>query len=341
MRSNLTIRRSAGCDARGVATARARLASSTRISVVAGALRATLALGILLGLFAVPVASAGPLEVVTTTEDLAAITRAVGGDAVRVISLSRGFQDPHYVPAKPSLSRKLHDADLLVYVGLELEIGWLPLLIDGARNPRVRAGQPGNLAASAGIRILEVPEGAVDRSQGDVHPEGNPHYWLDPRNGARIAATIAARLVALRPEARDLFESRLAAFQAELEARVRDWEARLAPFRDATIVAYHSQWVYLLDWVGLRNLDYIERRPGIPPSPRHIQQLVARMQEHGARVVLHADFINPRVPGEVAERGGARAVALPTSVGSRPEVRTYLDLFESIVGGLEEAMQGE
>jgi zinc/manganese transport system substrate-binding protein len=286
-------------------------------------------------LLAPAAATAGRLRVVTTIEDLAAIARAVGGDEVDVFSLSRGFQDPHYVAAKPSLSRKLHDADLLIYAGLQLEIGWLPLLVDGARNPQVRVGQSGNLAASRDIRILEIPTGEVDRSQGDVHPEGNPHYWLDPRNGLVIARTIAERLAVLRPERRQVFESGLQAFSTDLERRIAEWEERLAPWRGAQLVAYHQQWEYLLDWTGIRNLGYIEDRFGIPPSPKHVQLLIAQMTSERVPIVIHADFICEKIPQQVAERGGAVRVPLPASVGSRPEIRTYFDLFDAIVSELE------
>lgn len=279
-------------------------------------------------------ASARPFRIVTTTSDLAAIAEAVGGKEVEVLSLSRGDQDPHYVPAKPSLSRKLSDADLLIYVGLQLEIGWLPLLVQAARNPDVQPGKKGSLAASRGIDILEVPEGEVSRAEGDVHPEGNPHFWLDPRNGRTIARSIAERLGELHPESSSIFEQNLASFEAELDAHLARWEARLAPLRGAAVVADHKQWEYLAAWAGFRLVGYIEPRPGIPAGPKHLLELGERMKEERVAMVIYADFWPPKTAEETAKRGGTEAVRLPASVGSRPEIKTYFDLFDTLVDEL-------
>jgi zinc/manganese transport system substrate-binding protein len=277
---------------------------------------------------------AAPLRVVTTTSDLAALARAVGGEEVKVVSLARGDQDPHYVPAKPSLSRKLSDGDLLVYVGLELEIGWLPLLVQASRNPKVQSGRPGSLAASQGIDILEVPQGEVSRAEGDVHPEGNPHYWLDPRNGRVIARVIAERLGELRPGSRSTFTANLQAFEDELDRRLAGWEEHLAPLRGVAVVADHKQWEYLAGWAGFRLVDYIEPRPGIPPGPRHLLRLAERMKEEKVVAVIYADFWSPNTAEETADRGGTTAVRLPASVGSRPGIDSYFDLFDVLVGEL-------
>ena len=202
-------------------------------------------------LWMVGAAGAGELRVVTTTPDLAAITRAVGGEAVEVTAIARGYQDPHYVEAKPSYMRRLSRADLLIYNGLELEIGWLPLLVQGSRNRRVLPGSDGILDASRGLAILEVPAGEVDRSMGDIHPQGNPHYALDPRNGLRISAAVAARLQRLAPERSEEFERGLAAFKADLAKRVRDWEERTRHLRGRKVVAFHEAFV----GQDLRQLD--------------------------------------------------------------------------------------
>lgn len=288
------------------------------------------------------VAGAGKLQVVTTLPELAAIARAVGGEEVEVESIAKGSQDPHYLEAKPSFMRLINRADLLVYNGLELEIGWLPLLLQGGRNPQVLPGSRGNLDASAGIRVLEVPTGEVDRSMGDVHPEGNPHYLTDPRNGLVVAGTIASRLQALAPDRAEVFARNLEQFREELRQRISGWEERAKGFKGQRVVAYHKQWEYLADWLGLGIADYIEEKPGIPPSPRHISSLVERMQREGIQLVLYANYQDAVAPERVAAQAGGRAVALPAAVGGEEGIETFTDMFELIVKRLEQGFaQGE
>jgi zinc/manganese transport system substrate-binding protein len=284
-------------------------------------------------LVALAVPAGAELKIAATTTDLAALARAVGGEAVEVHSIARPGQDPHYVEAKPSYIRQVHEADLLVAAGLQLEIGWLPLLIRSARNPAVVPGGRGFLDVSQGIRVLEVPSFVVDRSQGDIHPEGNPHYWLDPRNGLMVAGQIAGRLVELEPEKAGLFRANLAAFEREMKVRIEDWEKRLAPFRGRQIASYHKQWEYLADWLGLEIAGYVEEKPGVPPSPRHLAGLMERMRAQRVPVLLCADFTPEKIPRQVAERTGARLLLLPPSV----EEGEYGDLFERLVSRLEEA----
>ena len=282
----------------------------------------------------------GEVRIVTTTPDLAAIAQAVGGDRSDVRSIAKGYQDPHYVEAKPSYMRILNRADLLIYTGLELEVGWLPLLIQGARNPQVVPGAAGHLEASGGVRILEVPSGQVDRSMGDIHPEGNPHYMLDPRNGLIVARTIAAKLKALSPGDAEVFERNLAKFQEDLNRKIADWEVRTAAFRGRKIVTYHKQWEYLTDWIGVEIADQVENKPGIPPGPRHIANLTARMKAEGIRVLLCSNCVDPKLAERVAERTGVRVLILPISVGGEPGIDTYADLFENIVSRLEGTFSG-
>lgn len=274
------------------------------------------------------------VRVVTTTTDLAAIAEAVGGDYVDVQAIAKGYQDPHYVQAKPSYMRQMNRADLLVYVGMELEVGWLPLLIQGARNPKIVSGGPGHLDASVGIRRLDVPDGAVDRSMGDVHPEGNPHYWLDPRNGVIIARNIAKKLSALSPQHTDEFQAQLANFEAELMARIGRWEKQLVGFKGRKLVTYHKTWDYLADWLGFEIVAQVENKPGIPPSPRHIAGVVSRMQLDRIRLILSSNLIDENIARRVAVRAGAHLIVLPTSVGGEEELKTYFDFFEHIVGQL-------
>lgn len=280
------------------------------------------------------------IRVVTTTPDLAAIVQEIGGDRVEVQSISKGYQDPHYVEAKPSYMRTVNQADLLVYVGLQLEIGWLPLLIQGARNPKILPGAKGNLAASQGIEILEIPKGEVDRTMGDIHPEGNPHYWLDPRNGLKIARTATDRLRNLSPGDAPFFEKNLETFSNSLEEKIRLWEEEMAPYRGMEIACDHKQWEYLANWLGLKIVGLVEDRPGIPPTPKHIVDLINMMQEKKIRMLLNANYYDPAVSQKIEDRTGTRLIVLPTSVGGEVGIEGYTDLFDRILtefkGGIGE-----
>lgn len=264
-----------------------------------------------------PVSSAAKtLQVVASVSDLGSLAEAVGGDRVEVKVLAKGYMDPHYLEAKPSYARLMRKADLLIFIGLELEVGWLPRLIETARNPKLRPGSDHMLEAANVIEeILEVPTGSVDRSQGDIHPFGNPHIMVDPRNALIVAEAIAERLIRLDPDGKADYEDRLLHFRARLKASIDDWEAKTQALRGMPIVTYHKQWEYLAHWLGLDLVDYIENRPGIPPSPRHIESLVSEMEDRDVRMVIGATFIDVDALKEVAQRGSAKAVVLPAGVG--------------------------
>lgn len=281
------------------------------------------------------------LNVVTTTTDLAALVQAVGGDSVKVHSIVRGVQDPHYIEAKPSYMRQVNRANLLVTVGLQLEVVWLPLLINGARNPRIVPGSQNYLNTSQGLPVLEVPWDQIDRSQGDIHPEGNPHFWLDSRNALAITERIVDRLSSLSPRNSDFFQANLATFRNRLKKRIADWEERMSPFRGRKIVAYHKQWEYLAHWLGLTIIGYIEDKPGVPPGPRHIASLIERMKSRKVPVLLCANFIPPNIPQQVAQKTGAKLVYLPPSVGGESNIKTYIDLFEHLITDLEKAFEDQ
>lgn len=280
------------------------------------------------------------LNIATTTSELAAIARAVGGDLVEVKAIARGDQDPHFLEAKPSYMSLVNRADLLIYNGLELEIGWLPLLVQGGRNPKVLAGQPGNLDASAGIPVLEVPSGRVDRSMGDIHPLGNPHYTLDPRNGLIIAEVVAARLQVLDPGGAETYARNLRQFEQDLQQRIGQWEQRASHLRGRQVVAYHRTFEYLAHWLGLEISGYIEEKPGVPPSPRYLAGLVERMRAGGIGLILYADHQDSVAPARVAAQAGGRAVELPAAVGGREGITTYAGLFDALVEGLEAGLGG-
>lgn len=282
----------------------------------------------------------GAVRVVTTITDLADLTRVIGGDRVSVEAIAKGTQDPHYLQAKPSYLVALHRADLFIVVGLELEVGYVPLLIQGARNPAIVPGKPGYLEASRDIPVIGRPTGPVSRAQGDVHPQGNPHYWLDPENAKIIAAEIAGALSTVDPEGRKVFEANLKGFDAEIDRRMEGWKAKLAPFAGTPIVTYHQEFDYFAKRFGLVMLDYVEDRPGIPPSAPHLADLAEEMRAKKVRVILTSPYYENQ-PGErVAEETGAKLLELPTSVGGADRTDHYVDVIDRIVAALVAALAG-
>ena len=234
------------------------------------------ALALLFSFCPPPAYAASKLNVMTATTDLAALAQEIGGDKVDVESIARGYQDPHFVEAKPSFLLKLRRADLLIVVGLELEIGWLPPLITQSTNPKIQVGAPGYFDASRFAKILEIPTGAVTRAEGDVHPQGNPHYWLDPENGLRIAKGIADKFSEMRPGDAPYFAERYANFELRLKQADQQWIAQMKPYAGRKIVTYHRSWPNFAEHFGLNVVGYVEPRPGIPPSPQHTVELMAR-----------------------------------------------------------------
>ena len=279
------------------------------------------------------------LTIVTTTEDLASLVREIGGEAVSVEALARGYQDPHFVEPKPSFILKLTKADLLVVVGRDLEIGWLPPLVQQSRNARIQPGAQGYLDASLTARILEVPTGQVTRAMGDVHALGNPHYWLDPDNGQRIAAAIREKLIALRPQRAAFFHERYAGFTSRLTASAERWDALMAPYRGVKVVTYHRSWPNLAERFGLKVIGYVEPRPGIPPTPAHTRNLVEAMIQQRVRLLLVEPYFDLRTPNAIARQAGAQVVELSPSVGAAPEAADYFALFDHDVGLLVDAIR--
>jgi len=292
-------------------------------------------------LAALPAFAAGKLSVVTTTEDLAAIAREVGGDRVEVASLSKGYQDPHFVDAKPSYMVQLKKADLFVHVGRELEVGWAPGLVSGSHNPRIQQGAAGNVDASAQVQVIEVPS-QVSRSQGDIHPFGNPHYWLDPANGAPVARAIRDGLVRVSPADKATFDAHEADFEKRLTAAVARWKGQAAALglNGMKVVTYHRSWSYFARAYGLQVVDFVEPRPGIPPSPNHVADLVNEMKGGGVRVLLMETFFDARVPQKISRDTGVPLAVLPTSVGAEPAIHTYFDLFDRLFVELGAALHG-
>jgi zinc/manganese transport system substrate-binding protein len=279
-------------------------------------------------------ARAEPIRVVTSIETFADLTRAVGGGNVSVELLARGYQDPHFVEAKPNLLVPLSKADLLVYAGLDLEIGWLPPLVQGSRNQRIQAGAKGNLDASTAIDVLDIPAGKVDRSGGDVHPHGNPHYWLPPINALKVAKEIAARLKELDPNHGADYDANLQNFGSLLKSKSADWSRKAASLRGLKVVPYHKSWTYVSDWLGLREIGYVESKPGIPPDPKHLAELILHMKAESVRVLMIESFYNRGIAGQVADAAGAKLVVLPSDVGATAKLRTYPDLVDAVLDAL-------
>lgn len=279
------------------------------------------------------------IKVITSTEDLAALTRAVGGDKVDVEALAKGYQDPHFVEAKPSFVLKLYGADLLVVVGRELESAWLPALITQSRNPKVQPGSSGYLDASVNARIADIPTGPITRAMGDVHPQGNPHYWLEPGNGRRIAKAIQNRLTQLSPGDAAYFAQRYEEFDKRLAAAEKRWAAALAPYKGLKIVTYHRSWTNFVEHFGLNVIGYIEPKPGIPPSPAHTLALMHEMKAEGVKIILVEPYFDLRTPNAIARDTGAKVVVMPPSVGGVKEASGYIELFDYNVAMLVEAIQ--
>jgi zinc/manganese transport system substrate-binding protein len=277
------------------------------------------------------------LRVVASIETLADLSRQVGGDRVDVTSLSRGVQDPHFVDAKPSLVLALNRADALVYVGLDLEIGWLPPLVQQARNARIQRGQPGNIDASTAIRPEDVPNVPSDqlRAMGDIHPLGNPHYWIPPNNARAIARLLAERFAALDADGAAAYRAGLARFEAQLASKEKQWASAAAPLRGTRIVTYHKSWSYVARWLGLEEVGYVEPKPGIPPTANHTAQLVEVMKKTGVRLVVVDSFYPSTMARFVADNGHARLVSAPSNVGATPAIRTYFDLVDAVIAALK------
>ncbi len=302
----------------------------------------TVLVAVLLGMLAVSpaaVRAASRLRVVTSTTDLASLTEEVGGDRVQVESIARGYQDPHFVEAKPSFLLKLRRADLLVIVGLQLEISWLPPLITRCGNSKIQVGAAGYLDASQFAEILEIPTTQVTRAMGDVHPFGNPHYWLDPQNGRRIAQGILTTLKQMAPEDAAYFDQRYQAFDQRLTQQEKQWDERTKPFRGREVVTYHRSWPNFAKRFGLQVVDYIEPRPGIPPSPGHTVELIQRMKRRGVKVILVEPYFDLKTPNAVARESGAKVVVMLPSVGGEREATDYFKLFDYDIDLLTRAFQ--
>ena len=272
--------------------------------------------------------AASKINVVASTEDLAALAREVGGDRVSVDSIARGYQDPHFVEPKPSFLLKLTKADMLIVVGLQLEIGWLPPLITQSRNAKVQVSGPGYFDASKYSQIMEIPTGAVSRAMGDVHPLGNPHYWLDPENGRRIAKALAEKFGSMQAADAAYFNQRFADFDKRLATAEKGWEAKMAPYKGRKVITYHRSWPNFCERFGLVVVDYVEPKPGIPPTPSHTLDVINTMKRENIKLILVEPYFDLRTPNSIAQATGGQVLVLMPSVGGVKEVKDYFGLFE-------------
>jgi zinc/manganese transport system substrate-binding protein len=305
--------------------------TTMKTKLFAVALTATLCGGVVSG--------QAPLKVITTTEDLASIVREIGGDKVSVESIARGYQDPHFVEAKPSFIIRLHNAHLLVVVGRELEAAWLPPLITQSRNAKIQPGAPGYLDASLNAEIVDIPTGQITRAMGDVHPQGNPHYWLSPANGRHIAKAVQNKLTELRGDDAAYFAQRYADFDKRLADAEARWKEAMAPYKGLKIVTYHRSWSNFAKEFGLDVVGYVEPKPGIPPSPAHTLSLIQEMKRQGIKIILVEPYFDLRTPNAIARDTGATVLVMPPSVGGVGEVKDYIQLFDHNINLLVSAIK--
>jgi zinc/manganese transport system substrate-binding protein len=279
------------------------------------------------------------VKVVATVPALAALAKEVGGADAEVKSLTRSSQDPHFVDARPSLALDLNRADLLLVVGVELEVGWLPTLLTGARNKEIMTGGRGYLDCSQLVTLKERHTGAVDRSMGDIHPGGNPHYLADPRVAADVARGIAARLGDLDPSHRADYQKNLQAFLTRLDAARAGWEKRLAPLRGTQVIAYHKTWIYVASWLGFEEAGFLEPKPGIPPNPSHVAELLTVARERKVRAILQEEYYPDATSRLVAQRIPASLVRVPGGPDFQGG-QSYIDYVDRLVTLIEQGLKG-
>ena len=279
------------------------------------------------------------LNVITATTDMAALALEVGGDRISVESLAKGYQDPHFVEPKPSFLLKLRQADLLISVGLQLEIGWLPPLITQSGNARIQVGAPGYLDASQFAEILDIPTGPVTRAMGDVHPLGNPHYWLDPDNGRRLARGLAQKFGEMDPADNEYFQQRFQDFDKRLSAAEQKWDAEMAPYHGRKLVTYHNSFPNFAKHFHLNVIGYVEPRPGIPPTPSHTIELIGLMKRENCKLVLVEPYFDLKTPNSIGSATGAKVVVYLPSVGGEKQVTNYFELFDYDIGLITKAYQ--
>ncbi|MBI3088622.1 MAG: zinc ABC transporter substrate-binding protein [Candidatus Omnitrophica bacterium] len=286
-----------------------------------------------------PEAAEKPLKVVATLPTFADLVRTIGQDQVDVSSIAPPRFNPHFIEPRPSDVVKVKRADLFVHAGLDLEL-WRGPLLDAAGNTRLFPGQERELDLSRGIALLEVPDRPLSRAEGDIHLYGNPHYWLDPENVRTIAQAICDKLCALDPQHEQAYHANLKTFLDRLSARIPEWRARLAPYKGRELVGYHNEWPYLMRFTGLSIEQFLEPKPGIPPTPKHVAFIEQYVRERGIPTLVQATYFPAEAAASVAKRTGVRVVLLCQSVGELPQCADYVGMIDYNVGRLAEALEG-
>ena len=293
---------------------------------------------IFLLLYTFAFANAKTIKVVTTTTDLRSITEIIGGNKVSVTAIATGYQNPHFVDPKPSYIINLSNADMFVTVGLDLEIGWSPQLLASSRNSKIQKGSEGYVDASIGIGLLQVPTSA-NRGEGDIHIYGNPHYWLDPLNGKVIARNIANGLERVDPSNKSFYENNLQAFFNNIDVKMRQWEAVMAPFSGTKVIAYHNEWVYFETRFGLKIVDFMEPKPGIPPTPSQLVKVIGEVKANNIKVIITSPYFTTSSADVVAKQTGVKVLTLATSTAAFPPIKNYFDLFDYDIAQLTAALK--
>ena len=270
---------------------------------------------------------AGKIRVVTTTQDTKSIAELIGGDKVDVFSIATGYQNPHFVDPKPSYIIKLSNADLYVTLGLDLESGWSPSLLQSSRNVKIQKGSDGYVDASIGVSLMQIPS-TINRAEGDIHIYGNPHYWLDPLNGKIIAQNIYNGLIKISPENKGFFAANLKAFNEQIDLRIKSWLSEMAPFNGSKIIAYHNEWCYFENRFGLKIVDFMEPKPGIPPTPSQLVKIIKEVQADNIKAIITSPYYTSSSSDVVSRQTGAKTLVMATSVGAFESIKTYYDLFD-------------
>ena len=281
---------------------------------------------------------AGKINVVTTLVDLKSITELIGGDKVDVFSIATGYQNPHFVDPKPSYIIKLTKANMFVTVGLDLEAGWSPSLLTSSRNTKIQKGSAGYVDASEGVTLMQVPS-TLNRGEGDIHIFGNPHYWLDPMNGKIIAKNICDGLCRVSPENKAFFEANLKTFDDKIDLKLKEWTTKMSSYKGAKIIAYHNEWCYFETRFGLKVVDFLEPKPGIPPSPSQLVKVIGEVKADKIKAIISSPYFTTSSAELVGKQTGAKTLVLATSVGAFDTIKTYFDLFDYNITKLAEALK--
>lgn len=277
--------------------------------------------------FSMSMAHARTIKVVATTTDMRSIAEFIGGNKISATSIATGYQNPHFVDPKPSYIINLSNADVFITIGLDLEIGWSPQLLASSRNSKIQKGSPGYVDASIGIALMQVPI-AANRAEGDIHIFGNPHYWLDPLNGKIIARNIADGLERVDPSNKSYYEANLKAFDDKIDAKLKEWEAKMAPYRGTKIIAYHNEWCYFETRFGLQIVDFMEPKPGIPPSPMQLVKVIKEVKADNVKVIISSPYFTTSSTDVVSKQTGVKTLTMATSVGAFDPIKNYFDLFD-------------